>query len=57
MIYGIDYLKNRIDWSSVHPYTTAPGISAMLCLSIEKLKNIDAELMKHIQQAIAILEA
>ena len=57
LIYGIDYMKNQIDWSGIHPYTTAPGISAMLCLSIEKLKNIDAELMNVIEQAIAMMDS
>ena len=52
LIYGIDYVKNRIDWANVQQHTTAPGISAVLCLSIERLKRIDAELMKIIEQAM-----
>jgi len=56
IIYGIDYLNKRIDWSGIDQYTTGPGVSAMVCMMIEKVKAFDAEVLETIKQAIEILK-
>jgi len=53
--HAIMYLNNSIDWSSIH-FAAVPGISAMICMTIEKVRQIDIELLDTIKQAIKIAE-
>jgi hypothetical protein len=36
LVYGIHYMDKQIDWSGTDQYTTGPGVSAMICMTIEK---------------------
>jgi hypothetical protein len=55
LIYGIDCLNSQLDWSKIH-FAMVPGISAMIVMALEKVKQMDMELLEIIKRAIAILE-
>ncbi len=54
--HAINYLNSRIDWNTMH-FAALPGISAMICMAIEKVKALDEKLLESINQAIKILKS
>ena len=54
LIYGIDCLNGQLDWSKIHS-AMVPGISAMIVMTLEKVKQMDVELLGAIIHAQEIL--
>jgi hypothetical protein len=53
--HAINYLNECINWSKIHP-SQVSGISAMLIMTLNRVKAADMEIFTNIKQAIAILE-
>jgi len=53
--HAIHYLNGKIDWTELHA-TTRSGLGSMLLMTVERYKQLDAELLDLIKQAIVILD-
>ena len=53
--HAVNYLNGQIDWSNIH-FAVVPGLSATLCMILEKVKKLDMEILELIKQAIMILD-